>query len=204
MGKLIGSIAHRGGKIAIQFGKTGSQIYHAFRHTDALGLNRRLVQSSIHSHFKTVSSNVVAGNPSMQLLKLGERKYNILHSNFQMENLILAEFMELIRKPTTQEIALLEVLIKKSSLGFPPNWKNNLMVCPLDDGGMGSLSLCPEKGFKGSRKFSRQISEYQFRDEDEVEVIASLYVDEYDNLFELDIWKTNFSKLIRIPKSFSI
>jgi|GEM_PF-3399328 len=40
-------------KIAVQFGKTENQIYHAFRHTDALGLDRSLVQSTIQNHFKT-------------------------------------------------------------------------------------------------------------------------------------------------------
>lgn len=41
--------------------------------------------------------------------------------------------------------------------------------------------------------------ETQFTDIDGVEVIASLNVDVDGVLFELDIWKTNFEKLVKIP-----
>ncbi len=49
------------------------------------------------------------------------------------------------------------------------------------------------------RKFGRRASECQFTDEDGVEVLASLNLDQDGNLYELDIWKTDFGKLIRIP-----
>ena len=42
------------------------------------------------------------------------------------------------------------------------------------------------------------VSEYQFKDEDNVEVIVSLYVDENQGLLELDVWKTNFKPLIKL------
>lgn len=58
-------------KIAVQFGKTENQIYHAFRHTDALGLDRSLVQSTIQNHFKTISSQVIAGEPFNQIVEIG-------------------------------------------------------------------------------------------------------------------------------------
>ena len=41
-----------------------------------------------------------------------------------------------------------------------------------------------------------------FTDEDGVKVIASLNVDSDGHLFELDIWKTDFSPLLRIPAEF--
>jgi RHS repeat-associated protein len=63
-----------GSKIAVQFGKTENQISHAFRHTDALGLNRSLVQSTIQNHFKTVSSQVVAGKPFNQIIEIGGQR----------------------------------------------------------------------------------------------------------------------------------
>jgi hypothetical protein len=63
-----------GGKLAVQFGKTENQIYHAFRHTDALGLDRSLVQSTIQNHFKTVSSQVVPGKPFNQIIKIGSQR----------------------------------------------------------------------------------------------------------------------------------
>ncbi len=47
--------------------------------------------------------------------------------------------------------------------------------------------------------FGKQISDFQFTDVDGVEVIASLNVDSDGNLLELDIWKTDFGKLIKLP-----
>jgi RHS repeat-associated protein len=71
MGSKLDDAALGGSKIAIQFGKTENQVYHAFRHTDALGLDRSLVQSTIQNHFKTVSSQVVSGQPFNQIIEIG-------------------------------------------------------------------------------------------------------------------------------------
>ncbi len=110
--------------------------------------------------------------------------------------------MESIRKPSIQEENFIEFLIKKSSLSLSPNWKVNLLVKPMNDGGMGSLYLFPNGVMLESRLFGRQVSEYFFKDEDGIDVITSLNVDKEGNLFELDIWKTNYSRLIKIPESF--
>ncbi|WP_207515252.1 DUF6984 family protein [Longitalea luteola] len=107
--------------------------------------------------------------------------------------------MELNRKPTVQELKLLELLVAKSTVLLPPNWKENLLVCPMKDGGMGSLLLFPNRMRNSERMMGRQVSEIQFTDQDGVQVIASLNVDESDELFELDMWKTDFSKLIKFP-----
>ena len=104
------------------------------------------------------------------------------------------------RKPTLQEAQLLELLITTASKKFPQNWKEGLFVSPMDDGGMGSLYLYPECERSKYRIFGEQVSEFQFTDQDGIEVIASLNVDNYGNLFELDIWKTDFSKLITFPQ----
>ncbi len=107
--------------------------------------------------------------------------------------------MELSRKPTIQEERLLELLVKKSSIAIPENWKDGLLVCPMDDGEMGSLYLFPQGKVIEGRVLGEQISDFQFRDLDGVEVIASLNVDSNGNLFELDIWKTDFGKLLKFP-----
>jgi len=107
--------------------------------------------------------------------------------------------MELNRKPTIQEERLLELLIKKSSLELPDNWKDNLLVRPMDDGDMGSLYLFPNGEIIENRILGTQVSEFQFTDLDGVEVIASLNIDVNGKLFELDIWKTDFGKLIKLP-----
>ena len=107
--------------------------------------------------------------------------------------------MESNRKPTIQEEQLLELLIERASFVVPKDWKNRLLVCPMDDGGMGSLYLFPEGILVENRLFGEQISDFQFTDTDGVEVIASLNIDSDGNLFELDIWKTNFGKLLKFP-----
>ena len=43
------------------------------------------------------------------------------------------------------------------------------------------------------RKFGSQVSDCQFKDTDGVTVIASLYLDREGNMYELDMWKTDFS-----------
>ncbi len=107
--------------------------------------------------------------------------------------------MELNRKPTIQEERLLELLVKKSSIAIPENWKDGLLVRPMDDGEMGSLYLFPQGKMIEGRRLGKQISDFQFTDLDGVEVIASLNVDNNGNLFELDIWKTDFEKLLKFP-----
>lgn len=77
----------------------------------------------------------------------------------------------------------------------------SLKVVPLDDGGMGSLRLVPEGTLEEDRSFGRAVSECRFTDSDGVEVLATLYLDRQDRPFEMDVWKTNFSPLVHIPKS---
>jgi hypothetical protein len=110
--------------------------------------------------------------------------------------------MGLNRKPTQQEKTLLELLVKKASINLPSDWKDGLLVRSMQDGDMGSLYLFPNGLIKENRLLGKRVSEHRFTDEDGVEVIASLNVDDNGNLFELDIWKTDFNPLIRIPEIF--
>ena len=104
-----------------------------------------------------------------------------------------------LRKPTFQEESLIEILLKKSFLEIPNDWKEGLIVRSMDDGMKGSLYLYPQGKIITGRKFGKRISDFQFTDVDGVEVIASLHVDSEGNLLELDIWKTDFGKLIKFP-----
>ena len=110
--------------------------------------------------------------------------------------------MELNRKPTTEKMLLIDFLVNSSSLVLSSDWKDNLMVRNMNDGEMGSLQLYSSTKIVNGRKFGKQVSEFQFLDEDKVLVVASLNVDEDGNLLELDIWKTDFSKLIKLPHSY--
>ncbi len=107
--------------------------------------------------------------------------------------------MDYNRKPTLQEEKLLELLIKESTKVICEHWKDGLMVCPMDDGKMGSLYLFPKGKMIEGRVFGEQVSEFQFTDLDEVTVIASLNLDSDGNLFELDVWKIDFSNLLKFP-----
>ena len=42
--------------------------------------------------------------------------------------------MELNRKPTLQEERLIEILLRRSSLEIPEDWKEGLLVRPMDNG----------------------------------------------------------------------
>lgn len=79
---------------------------------------------------------------------------------------------------------------------------NDLLVSPLHDGKMESLALFPHNTLNKERYFGVQASECQFKDIDGVLVIASLYLDRDNELFELDMWKVDFSKLKMIPSHF--
>lgn len=109
---------------------------------------------------------------------------------------------EPIRKPSIQELQLIKLLVSKSSVVFPPDWEEGLMVRPMLDGGMGSLTLLPKNIIDKGRKLGMYVCEYQFSDADGVVVFASLNIDKEGELFELDMWKTDFNPLIRFPESY--
>ena len=105
------------------------------------------------------------------------------------------------RKPTDSERKLIEFLLQRSEDGVIIEVSNALQVQSMDDGGMGSLRLFPDENNseKDERTFGRTLSECDFEDEDGVKVFATLYLDTEGGLFELDLWKTNYAKIIRIP-----
>lgn len=107
--------------------------------------------------------------------------------------------MELNRKPTVQELKLIELLVEKASINLSSNWKDELTVQNMDDGQMGSLRLYTDGDIIKKRFFDKCVSEYQFNDLDGIIVIASLYIDNENKLFELDIWKTNYAPLKKLP-----
>lgn len=100
------------------------------------------------------------------------------------------------RAPQPDELEIIAYLAFKFSLPPPTNWQENLCVRDHDDGGMGSLDLVPlHKGHLG-KVFGRAAAQIQFLDLDGVDVIAALYLDQDGDLFDLDVWKTDFNPLI--------
>jgi len=108
------------------------------------------------------------------------------------------------RRPTNLEIRLIEFLVQKALLNLPTDWSENLFVRSMDDGQMGSLCLFPSGLEKSDRSFGRQASEFKFKDKDGTYVIASLYLDKAGDLFELDLWKVDFSALISLPDDYAV
>ena len=88
---------------------------------------------------------------------------------------------------------LLSLLLRKAGIYKPNDWLDSLFIFPMDDGKMGSYYITQE--------LSTEIaSDILFLDEDSVEVLASLYVSEQGDPCEVDIWKMDYSELMRIPK----
>ena len=107
------------------------------------------------------------------------------------------------RKPTIDEKRLLLELGRLAGIKNPTDWTESLLVEEMDDGGMGSLRL--QKPEASARDTALVVckSVVQFTDEDGVEVIASLNANDEGVPIELDIWKTDFSPLVRISTDFS-
>lgn len=65
--------------------------------------------------------------------------------------------------------------------------------------GMGGLYLYPNSDSLDKRKFGKEVSSLEFPDINGVPIIASLYIDTYGNLLELDIFKVDFTMMKEIP-----
>jgi hypothetical protein len=71
------------------------------------------------------------------------------------------------------------------------------VVEDMAEGGMGSIRFRGSR--QGERLFGQQIAEASFLDDDGIDVSATLNLDQNGELFELDVWKVNNSKLHRYP-----
>lgn len=70
-----------------------------------------------------------------------------------------------------------------------------MQVYDMDDGGMGSIRFVNDNG-----KMFKCIAEKQFYDEDGIPILVSININFENKLYELDIWKADFTKVIRYPK----
>ena len=72
-----------------------------------------------------------------------------------------------------------------------------LFAIDMKDGGMGSLRI--SDGSDQARRMGREALTASYIDDDQVPVSISVNLDEAGNLFELDMWKVDFSPLLRYP-----
>jgi len=93
-------------------------------------------------------------------------------------------------------------LLKRLLQAAGPDWDRPELVSSLRgtsmrDGGMGSLRL--SRGAEiAARRIGRRIAELEYPDADGVPIIASLNVDDHGQLFEIDVWKVDFSPVIHL------
>lgn len=96
-----------------------------------------------------------------------------------------------------------ERLLVESLLSQKPNGQYlvsslaNIFVEEMDDGGMGSLRFCSPNGVKNS--FGSQLIERNFLDADGVPISVAINLDKGGALYELDIWKVDFTRVVRFP-----
>jgi hypothetical protein len=103
------------------------------------------------------------------------------------------------RAPTADEARLIGALARLAGVRLADGWLDGLRVREMDDGGMGSLRFHPPRPGSDDRRLGAQAAEIQFTDGDGTVVLASLNLDQDGEPYELDVWKTDFSPLIRIP-----
>ena len=104
--------------------------------------------------------------------------------------------MEQSRNLKKNEIEIIEYLANVAQYPLVNDWYNYYQATPMDDGGMGSLLLTPVNVSSKEREFQSQIADCIIEDTDGMDVIISLNIDQNRNLFELDVWKCDFSPLI--------
>ena len=83
------------------------------------------------------------------------------------------------------------MLAKSADIELPTG---QIEVTPLSDGGMGSFRIGNQ-----CKRFGKQAAQIQFKDTDGTLVSAVLNIDENGSLFEVDIWKVDFSPLKQWP-----
>lgn len=107
--------------------------------------------------------------------------------------------MGTIRKADANELAMLRRLVEKADWKPPvKDWEKSLRVESMEDGGMGSFRIFPDGRITGKRVFGKEISSFSFLDVDDVEVLVSLNLDQNGYLFEVDVWKVDYSQVRKV------
>ncbi|CAN0627471.1 protein of unknown function [Burkholderia multivorans] len=96
------------------------------------------------------------------------------------------------------ERELIEHMLKGTSQAA--QFRDSLSGClveDMNDGGMGSLRFYRQNS--GKRFLREDVCQMMFSDADGVPVLITLSLDNFGQLFELDVWKVDFSPLKRFP-----
>jgi hypothetical protein len=79
-----------------------------------------------------------------------------------------------------------------------------LHVSEMNDEGMGSLSLHPRPCMPSARSMGTRIALGEATDADGVLLSIALNVDKQGELYELDVWRVDFSPLLQLPEPSAI
>lgn len=105
-----------------------------------------------------------------------------------------------IRRINEGELRLLEYLLFNIPAEQYKTGNKDFLVKNIE--GTNSIYFI-RNGFSSEQRSMKSIiNECSFKDEDDVLVYATLLKDLDDYLFELDLWKVDYSSIIRIPESF--
>ncbi len=103
------------------------------------------------------------------------------------------------RRLAPKEKKLLRLLLSSAEPSVCVDELELIEVESIDDGGMGSLYFLHPAKPRAQRRFGKCIAETEFTDEDGIVVSAALNVDQDGDLFELDLWKTDFGPVSSLP-----
>jgi hypothetical protein len=113
--------------------------------------------------------------------------------------------MSNIRTPSQNERDLLRaLLLQAQNADQLLREVEGVHVLEMSDGGMGSLTLVPEGVGQSNRRFGCQVVQGEFLDVDGVPVSVAVNLDEDGRLFELDVWKADFSPIREWPDPSSV
>jgi hypothetical protein len=102
------------------------------------------------------------------------------------------------RKLRRAEIDFIRSLLRRSGNDSLSALLEECAVQEMDDGGMGSLLFLSGRDEK--RLLGRLAAAAEFEDMDGILVSVNVNLDQFGDLFELDVWKVDFSPLLKFPR----
>jgi uncharacterized protein DUF6984 len=116
-----------------------------------------------------------------------------------MSELSLDQRLGPIRKLSKDELRVLKKILTQT--GVATEFEDQLAamkVQTMADGGMGSIRFYNGRD-RSPLDYGEQIAEAAFQDSDGMPVSITLSIDTIGDLFEMDVFKADFSPLIRYP-----
>ena len=106
-----------------------------------------------------------------------------------------------VRRPTPEELLLIEYLAQKGQYRLEPDWQQGIWVEPITEERIGPIAIAMNNGEPVKYKPSHVISDCMFYDADNKGVAAYLLVDDDGYLCELDLWKGDEPEILSLPSS---